>query len=65
MSGETEGKLISLNLSFYSFIIALFWLQNWQIEDYIKVLCLSIYRNIDFAAKITQMSTTFTSIKEM
>jgi hypothetical protein len=28
MSGETEGKLISLNLSFYSFIIALFWLQN-------------------------------------
>ena len=28
MSGETEGKLISLNLLFYSFIIALFWLQN-------------------------------------
>ena len=33
MSGETEGKQTSLNVLFYSFIIVLFWLQSWQIED--------------------------------
>jgi hypothetical protein len=31
--GETEGKLISLNLLFYSVVIAFFWLEHWKIED--------------------------------
>ena len=31
--GETEGKLISLNLLFYSVVIAFFSLEHWKIED--------------------------------